>query len=75
MTRYEANMQILLRLSNYLEMNKEARFCQALFNLDINEFSEGTKNDMVKMSYDHRGTTLTDKYTEESEITLNQLKC
>jgi len=74
MTRYEANMQIILLLSNYLEMNKDIRFHQALFNLGINEFSEGTKNEMAKMSYDHRNTTLKDKYQEESSTTYLKLQ-
>jgi hypothetical protein len=74
MTRNEANMQIILLLSNYLQMNPEVRFCQALFNLGINEFSEGTKNDMAKMSYDHRNTTLKDKYIEESITTYLKLQ-
>lgn len=76
MTRYEANMQILLRLNNYLEMNKDIRFCQALHNLGINEFSEGTINNMKKMSNNSYLTTLKDKYTEESETTyLKLIKC
>jgi len=74
MTRYEANMQIILLLSNYLEMNKDTRFHQALFNLGINEFSEGTKNSMTKMDFDGRNTTLADKYDEESSATYLKLQ-
>jgi hypothetical protein len=74
MTRNEANMQIILLLSNYLQMYPETRFHQALFNLGINEFSEGTKNEMVKMDFDGRNTTLKDKYIEESITTYLKLQ-
>lgn len=74
MTRYEANMQIILRLQNYLEQHKDVRFHQALFNLSINEFSEGTINNMKKMSFNNSVTTFKDKYSEESEITLKNMK-
>ncbi len=69
MTRYEANMKIVLLLQNYLEMNKDTRFQQALFNLKINEFE--TRLDLDS-GFDR--TLLKDKYNEESRDTLKKLE-
>jgi hypothetical protein len=50
------------------------RFHQILFNLNINEFSEKTKENIKKIDFDGK-TTFKDKYNEESSSTLNKLLC
>lgn len=77
MTRQEANIKIAEKLLEICksEDSKHLRFHQILFNLGINEFSEGTKNDMNKMSFNSSVTTFKDKYNEESSLTLKNMKC
>lgn len=72
MTRLEANVQIIEKLSDYFYDNPDTRFHQALFNLNINEFSEQTQKNIKLPDFDGK-TTFKDRYNEESSITLSKL--
>ena len=69
MTRRQANLTILDHIEQYILNNPEVRFNQALFNLGINELETTLDLDS---GFDR--TFLKDKYNEESEITLKNLK-
>ena len=60
MKRYEANKKILEILLKYIENNPEQRFIQILWNL--------------KLLNIYKSEVIEDRYNEESETTLNQLK-
>lgn len=51
MNRYEYNMKILENLTRYLEIHKDARFWQALYNLDIC-LGERPNDEWIDMWYD-----------------------
>lgn len=70
-TRQEYNREIVEIISNYIEINSDVRFNQALFNLGVNEFSEETL-ERIHFKEDYK-RTLRDKYQEESSKTLLQL--
>ena len=61
--RLENNLKILEKLKVIVENNPELRFHQLLFNSGINEFENRT----------YEGLTLKDKYSEESQKTLEKL--
>lgn len=60
MTRYEANKKILEILSKYIENNPEQRFIQILWNLELINICN---SELIE-----------DRYNEESEITLSNLR-
>ena len=70
MTRLEANIEIVKKLTDYFYNNPDTRFHQALFNLNINEFETTQDSDS---GFDR--TFLKDKYNQESLVTLNKLLC
>jgi hypothetical protein len=74
MTRLEANLKILDVIKQYVFDNPTMRFHQVLFNLNINEFSEQTKQNIKKIDFDGK-TEFKDKYNQESSLTLNKLLC
>jgi hypothetical protein len=74
MNNKSTNIEICTKLLEWFskEENKNQRFMQGLFNLDINEFSDETKKSII----DGNPNTLfnyKDKYNESSETTLNKL--
>lgn len=73
MTRQEANLEICNKLIKFFKEHKNVRFNQALFNLNITEFSEETINHIKKGTHTFI-STLKDKYGEESVTTLNNIK-
>ncbi len=76
MNRQDYNIKIakyLLKECKKTE-NKDLRFHQLLFNLDINQFSDETRKwILTPQSAVPQPTTLKDKYDEESEITFKFL--
>lgn len=68
MTRKEANLEICKKLTEFFlkEENKDLRFTQGLFILDINELDYNSLFKPVQV--------LKDKWAEESVTTLNNLK-
>lgn len=52
---------------------KHLRFTQLLFNLGINEFSDGTKEKISILGSTNFRTTLKDKYNESSKLTYEKL--
>jgi hypothetical protein len=73
MTRLEANLKILDYIKQYVSDNPTIRFHQVLFNLNINEFSEQTKENIKKIDFDGK-TEFKDRYNEESSSTLLKLE-
>ena len=72
MTRQDANLKIINKLVDYIYDNPEVRFHQMLFNLNINEFSDETKENIRNVEFNGK-TTFKDKYNQESLITLSKL--
>lgn len=75
MSRQSDNLEILKLLRKYILNNPTLRFNQALFNLDINEFTPETKEAILDpIYYGEPEYKLLDKYSEESITTLNKIK-
>lgn len=77
MTRQDYNISIANYILNHCKSseNKDQRFHQLLFNLNINEFSDQSKKDIQEIRHpnDIVNVTFKDKYQEESKITFDNL--
>jgi hypothetical protein len=74
MTTLEANNEILGILMDYVNSNPTVRFNQALFNLNIIEFSDEAKEKMKSPIPNDGVYTLKDDYAKSSQEILKDIK-
>ena len=74
MNNQQTNIEICTKLLEWFskEENKEQRFMQGLFNLNITDFSSETLYNISRGF--NKINTLRDRYDESSKVTLNRLK-